>query len=554
MARITFSQIYSDASGAPAAIESGRFVFAFDWLNGLNVKLAAYPRCLPSEYKIALHGAEKLYRAIIVPQLSPAWLAANAEMYSDFTPSVPRRNPPRRRNPADGGNAPAWYVAKDWRGKFSNHRTAAEAQKAAGKRGTVHESAAPVSFDGSPLTQPKRSTAKTPVTAPARFVPQEDPEDATLRNLAEQNVAAWWKRYQQEHILRNTADIYDLINTLVELMDQIQSDIGDSSVKPRDRKFASYEYPAFLKILAEVRAVNDQAKQTEAKAKAFVQDWFNKYRTAHGNVDTSSKHANFNYHINQFIDSHAKVGAENPDKLTRAYHRAVADAFIRLREQERSRAKARAEQESSARAQAYAERPKASSARGIVKVTDLLDRLVDKLNVWGRDKAVWQSEEVFTALNNATKSAGNAMYGSSPEAFSIFRSSIAGAFHKTVSGRTKVHYKFEVPAIQWAFDTATKFAMPRAEKAYKAPPPPRQPAPKPVHNYFAGLTDPAAIKRQYRELALRLHPDRGGNTREFQEMSAQYQALQPRVANPRGGRWRAEWDATHEKLKKRRHA
>lgn len=41
-------------------------------------------------------------------------------------------------------------------------------------------------------------------------------------------------------------------------------------------------------------------------------------------------------------------------------------------------------------------------------------------------------------------------------------------------------------------------------------------------DYFAGCTNEVETKARYRDLAKKLHPDLGGTTREFQDMSAQY--------------------------------
>lgn len=44
-------------------------------------------------------------------------------------------------------------------------------------------------------------------------------------------------------------------------------------------------------------------------------------------------------------------------------------------------------------------------------------------------------------------------------------------------------------------------------------------------NYFEGITDLEKAKQRYRELAKRLHPDKGGTANEFQKMQEEYRLL-----------------------------
>jgi len=44
-------------------------------------------------------------------------------------------------------------------------------------------------------------------------------------------------------------------------------------------------------------------------------------------------------------------------------------------------------------------------------------------------------------------------------------------------------------------------------------------------NYFENCKDLQDIKKTYRDLALKLHPDKGGNTQDMQELNAQYEAV-----------------------------
>ena len=43
--------------------------------------------------------------------------------------------------------------------------------------------------------------------------------------------------------------------------------------------------------------------------------------------------------------------------------------------------------------------------------------------------------------------------------------------------------------------------------------------------YFNNITTPEELKKQFRTLATKLHPDRGGNAEEFKNMMAEYMAI-----------------------------
>ena len=43
--------------------------------------------------------------------------------------------------------------------------------------------------------------------------------------------------------------------------------------------------------------------------------------------------------------------------------------------------------------------------------------------------------------------------------------------------------------------------------------------------YFSNITTPEELKKQFRALSVKLHPDRGGNAEEFREMMAEYMAI-----------------------------
>jgi curved DNA-binding protein CbpA len=46
-----------------------------------------------------------------------------------------------------------------------------------------------------------------------------------------------------------------------------------------------------------------------------------------------------------------------------------------------------------------------------------------------------------------------------------------------------------------------------------------------MNNYFKECKDLQEVKKLYRDLALKLHPDRGGNTAAMQDLNAQYEAV-----------------------------
>jgi len=43
--------------------------------------------------------------------------------------------------------------------------------------------------------------------------------------------------------------------------------------------------------------------------------------------------------------------------------------------------------------------------------------------------------------------------------------------------------------------------------------------------YFQNITDLEQAKKQYRILAMQLHPDKGGSALEFQQMQKEYKTL-----------------------------
>ncbi len=50
-----------------------------------------------------------------------------------------------------------------------------------------------------------------------------------------------------------------------------------------------------------------------------------------------------------------------------------------------------------------------------------------------------------------------------------------------------------------------------------------------MNNYFKDCQTIQEVKKLYRDLALKLHPDRGGNTAAMQDLNAQYEAI---LSNP----------------------
>lgn len=468
-----------------------------------------------------------------------------------------------RRNP-DGG-APAWYVARTWQGKYSNWRTAAEAKKAAGSRGTVSESAHPVSFDGSPLKQPSRASVNVPTPeqaqerAAAREAQQQRDHEEQMRQRSEaasarregedSNLKAaslraradfqvWWAGIRTA--LGNPPETVKALRNQIAIVDRKMPEFApDSFGNASDAVYRNVwraelrRWRAVLENKMRHADDDDAAGDVEAKAKAHVQAWFNDIRAARGKPASKEQFvfliAAISSEMAQCIRSE---GASRSQQDATAW-RARADAFQRLLRQVRAQ---HAEWAGEQPKQAYID-PESVQA--------LHNAFTFKVNAWVEHEKAKAKKPLSShsehnlksllespqAVADHFKTHGGVMASRHPSAFEHYRLAIKMLFGNDEKRGMPISF----PPAKWAHAQAEKHATVARPRQEAPRPPPHQPSPppKPIHNYFAGIMgDQVAIKKRYRELALKLHPDRGGNTREFQEMSAQYRALTPQTVNP----------------------
>ena len=52
-----------------------------------------------------------------------------------------------------------------------------------------------------------------------------------------------------------------------------------------------------------------------------------------------------------------------------------------------------------------------------------------------------------------------------------------------------------------------------------------------MSNYFAGVTDIETLRKRYRELLKKYHPDNGGSVSEMQSINAEYDRLFADLSN-----------------------
>lgn len=81
-ATIEFAQLYADASGAPAKIRYGRYVFACDTLGETTINLIAPTSGSRVESKIAADVCRRAYAKFLARNVDAAWLEANRALYA----------------------------------------------------------------------------------------------------------------------------------------------------------------------------------------------------------------------------------------------------------------------------------------------------------------------------------------------------------------------------------------------------------------------------------------------------------------------------------------
>ena len=64
--------------------------------------------------------------------------------------------------------------------------------------------------------------------------------------------------------------------------------------------------------------------------------------------------------------------------------------------------------------------------------------------------------------------------------------------------------------------------------------------------YFNNVRDLNELKSQYRKMAFELHPDRGGNAKEFSDMQKEYEALYIRLKMQKAENNEAETETNEE--------
>lgn len=306
-----------------------------------------------------------------------------------------------------------------------------------------------------------------------------------------------------------------------------------------------WEYKELERILVEVKSDhNDQhirenlfrakaAAQTDDRppdviAKAFVQNWFNDYRSIHGKPEKQKSFDVLILAIDTKIASEDALAKHAHTARARALHQATSAAFLRLFKQVKD-----AQFRAQVAEQLKRDQAKAAKAAAQVNsnVRQLHEQFVKRLTAYAKKNQI-SPDALFLAARNVSNSCGALFDKNTEQAWATYANELNREFKFAVRGIPPRH-----PA-KWAYTAAVKRY--REAKAQYRPrtPPPRQPrayqpvtAPKVL--YFQGIRDPAELKKRYRELAFQLHPDRGGDPAAFREMAAQYNALKPRVPNPR---------------------
>ena len=82
MTNVKSLKVYSDASGAPAVVESGGYVFACDTLGRVSLTCIRPRSGSRIASKIAARKAEAAYVAARDAEISVEWLAQNLSLYA----------------------------------------------------------------------------------------------------------------------------------------------------------------------------------------------------------------------------------------------------------------------------------------------------------------------------------------------------------------------------------------------------------------------------------------------------------------------------------------
>ena len=69
-------------------------------------------------------------------------------------------------------------------------------------------------------------------------------------------------------------------------------------------------------------------------------------------------------------------------------------------------------------------------------------------------------------------------------------------------------------------------------------------------NYFKGITDLAELKKVYKDLAFKHHPDCGGDLETMQHINAEYDEVMKTLKTKKGGKYKADDDGRYDGMYK----